>query len=36
MFKWIGDILKKVIANLLTIAALGVLVYFFVKAFVYG
>ncbi len=33
MFGWIGDIFKKVIANLLTIAIIGGAAYFFVFRF---
>lgn len=35
MFKWIGDIFKKVVANLLTIAIVGIIGYFLFLKFFY-
>lgn len=32
---WIGDILKKVITNLITIAVVGGVIYFLVRKFIF-
>ncbi len=34
MFRWIGDIIKKVIINLLTLAVVAGVVYFFVSRYI--
>lgn len=35
MFKWIGDVLKKVLINLITLAVVGGVLYFLVIRYIF-